>query len=121
MKRREFISLLGSAAAAWPIVARAQGQEPGKVKHIGFLRVGPPPASFIDGFRQGLRELGFIEGQHFVIDYGLVGSAAQIPGAAAELVRHKVDIVVASGTPRYCLPGTLRHRSRSCSSRPLTR
>ena len=99
MKRREFISLLGSAAAAWPIVARAQERKPGKVKHIGFLRVGPPPASFIDGFRQGLRELGFIEGQHFVIDYGLVGSAAQIPGAAAELVRRKVDIVVASGTP----------------------
>ena len=97
MRRRDFIKVIGASVAVGPLAARAQ--EPGKVKHIGFLRVGPPPASFIDGFRQGLRELGFIEGQHFVIDYGLVGSAAQIPGAAAELVRRKVDIVVASGTP----------------------
>jgi putative tryptophan/tyrosine transport system substrate-binding protein len=46
-----------------------------------------------------LRELGYLEGQHFVIEYGLAESVAQIPDAAAELVRHRVDIIVASGTP----------------------
>ena len=97
MNRREFIILLGCSVTACPITARAQ--EPGKVKRIGFLRVGPPPASFIDGFRQGLRELGLIEGRHFVIEYGLAQSAAQMPAAATELVGRRVDILVAAGTP----------------------
>ena len=69
------------------------------MRRVGFLRVGPPPASFIDGFRQGLRDLGYVEGQHYGIEYSLAQSAAQIPEAAAELVRRKVDIIVASGTP----------------------
>ena len=95
MRRREFIILL--ATMATPIAALAQ--EPGKIRHIGFLRVGPPPPAFIEGFRRGLRELGYLEGQHFVIDYGLAQSVAQIPDAAAELVRRRVDVIVASGTP----------------------
>ena len=97
MRRREFITLIGGAATTWPLAARAQ--ELGKVKRIGFLRVGPPPASFIDGFQRGLRELGLIEGQHFVIEYGLAESTAEVPAAAGELVRRRVDIIVASGTP----------------------
>ena len=95
MRRREFIILL--ATMATPIAALAQ--EPGKIRHIGFLRVGPPPPAFIEGFRRGLRELGYLEGQHFVIDYGLAQSVAQIPDAAAELVHRRVDVIVASGTP----------------------
>ena len=95
MRRREFITLLGGAAA-WPLGARAQAE---RMRRIGFLRVGEPPISFIDGFRRGLRELGFVEGQHFIIEYGLTQSAAEVPAAAAELVRRKVDIIVASGTP----------------------
>ena len=95
MRRREFIILL--AVMATPIAALAQ--ESGKIKHIGFLRVGPPPPAFIEGFRRGLRELGYLEGQHFVIEYGLAESVAQIPDTAAELVRRRVDIIVASGTP----------------------
>jgi putative ABC transport system substrate-binding protein len=97
MRRRDFITLLGGAAAMWPLAALAQ--EPGKVRRIGFLRVGPPPAAFIDGFRQGMHEQGLVENQHFVIEYSLAQSAAQVPDAAAELVRRKVDIIVASGTP----------------------
>ena len=96
MKRREFITVLVSAAA-WSLTADAQALK--QVHRIGFLRVGPPPASFVDGFRQGLREQGYVEGQHYVIEYSLAQSAAQIPEAAAELVRRKVDIIVASGTP----------------------
>jgi putative ABC transport system substrate-binding protein len=97
MKRREFITLFGGAVLAWPITTLAQ--EAGRIRRIGFLRVGPPPAAFIDGFRQGMREQGFVEDQHFVIDYSLARNATQIPDAAAELVRRKVDIIVASGTP----------------------
>jgi putative tryptophan/tyrosine transport system substrate-binding protein len=97
MKRREFISFLGWSMTAGPIAVLAQGA--GKVSRIGFLRVGPPPAAFIDGFRQGLRERGLIEGQHFVIEFALAQSAAQVPKVAAELANRKVDIIVASGTP----------------------
>ena len=96
MKRREFITVLVSAAA-WSLTADAQSRR--QMYRIGFLRVGPPPASFIDGFRQGLREQGYVEGQHYVIEYSLAQSAAQIPEAAVELVGRKVDIIVASGTP----------------------
>lgn len=96
MRRREFIGLIGGAVA-WPIKARAQQSEP--LRRVGFLRVGPPPPAFIDGFRQGMRERGLIEGQHFVIEYGLAKSAAQIPDVATELVTRRLDVLVASGTP----------------------
>jgi putative tryptophan/tyrosine transport system substrate-binding protein len=95
MRRRVFISAL--SGAAWSLTAHAEPLK--QMRRVGFLRVGPPPASFIDGFRQGLRELGYVEGQHYVIEYSLAQSAAQIPEAAAELVRRKVVIIVASGTP----------------------
>jgi hypothetical protein len=81
VNRRQLIVALACSVIARPIAARAQ--EPGKVKRIGFLRVGAPTASFIDGFRQGLRELGLIERRHFVIEFGLAQSAAQMPSAAA--------------------------------------
>jgi putative ABC transport system substrate-binding protein len=97
MRRREVITVLGGAVAAWSLAARAQ--QPRQMRRIGFLRVGPPPSAFIDGFRQGMREQHLIEGQHFVIEFGLAQSAAQVPDAAAELVRSKVDVIVASGTP----------------------
>src|SRR5262249_44507892 len=95
--RRAFITLLGGAAAAWPVIGVAQ--EAGKVRRIGFLRVGDPPAAFIDGFRRGLREVGLVEGRDFIIEFALTRNAAQVPGAAAELVRRRVDILLASGTP----------------------
>ncbi len=95
--RRQIIALLGCSTIVGPIAARTQ--EADRVKRIGFLRVGTPPAAFIDGFRRGLRTQGLVEGQHFIIEYGLAQSAAQIPDVAAELVRRRVDIIVASGTP----------------------
>ena len=60
MRRREFIALIG-VSAAWPL---AVGAQQGKVHRIGILRVGPLPASFIEPFRKGLRELGYVEGQN---------------------------------------------------------
>ena len=97
MKRREFITLVGGAAMGWPIAGFAQ--EAGKIRRIGFLRVGAPPAAFIDGFRRGLREVGLVEGRDYVIEFALAQNTAQVPAAVAELVRRRVDILLASGTP----------------------
>jgi putative ABC transport system substrate-binding protein len=96
MNRRGFIALLGGAAA-WPLAGLAQ--EAGRVRRIGFLRVGEPPAAFIAGFRRGLREVGLVEYRDFIIEFALPQNTAQVPDAAAELVRRRVDILVASGTP----------------------
>jgi putative ABC transport system substrate-binding protein len=81
-----------------PILAD-EAQQQGPVYRIGFLRNGPPPQTFMDGFQQGLRELGYVEGQKISIEYGLAGNADQLPDAAAELVRRHVDVIIASGTP----------------------
>jgi putative tryptophan/tyrosine transport system substrate-binding protein len=95
--RREFLGLLAGAAAACPLGVAAQ--QAVTSYRIGFLRNGPPPQTFIDGLRQGLRELGYAENQNIRIEYGLAASADELPAAAAELVRHKVDLIIASGTP----------------------
>ena len=97
MRRREFITLLGGAAAAWPLVARAQ--KTGKVNRIGFLRVGAPPPSFIEPLKKALKELGYVEGENIIFDYALAKRVAELPELAADLVRRKVDVLVASGTP----------------------
>jgi ABC-type uncharacterized transport system substrate-binding protein len=95
MKRREFITVVGGAAA-WSLAARGEQATPSR---IGFLRVGPPPPSYIGGFREGLQEQGLVEGRDFVIEYALAKSAAQISETAVQLARSKPDIIVASGTP----------------------
>ena len=81
MRRREFITGLASTVAVWPLGSLAQ--KAAKVSRIGFLRVGEPPAAFIDGFRRGLREVGLVEGRDFVIEFALPETRAQLPGAAA--------------------------------------
>jgi len=103
VKRRDFITLIGGAAAspvAWPLAARAQ-QQAGKVPRIGFLGLTSasdrPP--LLDAFRQGLRELGWVEGQNIVIDYRFAeGRLDRLPDLGGELVRLKVDIIVSEGT-----------------------
>ena len=97
MKRRAFIMLLGGAAMVWP--STIYGQEASKVKRIGFLRVGPPPPSFIGPLQTALMKLGYVEGENFRFEYGLAKGVEELPDLAAELVRRNVDVLVASGTP----------------------
>jgi putative tryptophan/tyrosine transport system substrate-binding protein len=93
MRRRKFIALAGSAAVAWPLVARAQ--ETRKVVRIGYLSVRSP-ISADDAFLQALRELGWIEGQNIVIERRFsAGNVDRLKQFAAELVHLKVDLVVA--------------------------
>ena len=100
MRRREFVALVGGAAVAWPIAARAQ--QAGKVFRIGFL--GSPSAASLpernEAFRAGLRDLGYQEGRDIVIEYRWAdGRLGQLPALAAELVRLKVDVIVTHGIP----------------------
>jgi len=96
VKRREFITLVGGTAAAWPLVARAQ-DAPGKVARVGIIDNSPS----WDPFRQQLRELNYVEGQNITYVYLRTdGSPAQLEAAAAALVQLPVNVIVAFGTPR---------------------
>jgi putative ABC transport system substrate-binding protein len=98
VRRREFIALVGGAVA-WPSVVRAQ--QPSKVPRIGFLFYGTPELALeVDAFRQGLRELRYIEGQNITVEYRFgKGRVGTLPELAAELVRLSVDVIVTPGTP----------------------
>ena len=97
MRRREFITLLGGAAAAWPLAAHAQ--QPAKVPRIGYLSPGSASAGLLsrdEAFRQGLRDLGYVEGRNIVIeDRFAEAKFDRLAGLAAELVRLEVDVIVA--------------------------
>jgi putative tryptophan/tyrosine transport system substrate-binding protein len=94
MRRREFITLLGGAAA-WPLAARAQ--QSANVARIGFLRFGPASANAgrIEALRAGLRQLGYVEGKNIVIEFRWAETVDRLPELAAELVRMNVDIIFA--------------------------
>jgi putative tryptophan/tyrosine transport system substrate-binding protein len=98
MRRREFIALLGGAAVAWPLAARAQQAE--STPRIGLLWPGdaPPASPRMESFRQGLRALGFVDGQNVAIEMRCASRGPQqLRELAAELVRLKVDVIFASG------------------------
>jgi putative ABC transport system substrate-binding protein len=95
MRRREFITLLSSAAAAWPFAARAQ--QPARVPRIGFLRFGPASsmAGRLESLYVGLRDLGYVEGKNIVIEFRWAETVDQLPELAAELIRMNVDVIFA--------------------------
>src|SRR5215470_15912931 len=98
MRRREFISLIGSVAATWPLVARAQ--QAAKLYRIGILSPDLPPPGFLEAFRQGLRELGYVEGQNIAFEIrSAEGYSQRLAALANHLVELKVDVILAVNTP----------------------
>ena len=102
MRRREFITLISGAAAARPLAAQAQ--QPGKVPRIGFLVTAsfdtPEFRATRDSFVQGMRELGWVEGQNFIVEYrSAEGRQERFPSLALDLVRMNVDLILAGATP----------------------
>ena len=98
MKRRGFITLLGGAAAAWPLAARAQQGE--RVRRIGYLGFGPASAwsTRVEALRAGLRDLGWVEGKNIVIEFRWADRVDELPALAAELVRQPVDVIFANAS-----------------------
>lgn len=98
MKRRKFIGLLGGAAAAWPLAARSQ--QPMKPAHLGYIWIGPKDSehSTRDGLRQGLRDLGYVEGRDYVLEERYAESQPdRLPGIVAELLQLKVALFLSPG------------------------
>ena len=98
MLRRVFITLLGGAAVAWPLAARAQ--QTVRLYRIGILSPDLPPPGFLEAFRQGLRELGYVEGQNIAFEIrSAEGYSQRLAALANHLVELKVDVILGINTP----------------------
>ena len=97
MRRREFITLVSGAAAGWPLAASAQTQP--KIPRVGVVQAATPGRG-LEAFRQGLRDLGYVEGQTIMLELrSAEGRLERLPELVAEVVGLKVDVLFAGGTP----------------------
>ena len=119
MRRREFITVLGGAATAWPLRASAQPAE--KIPRIGWIILGSPAGgfadifSYYDSFRAGLSDLGYVEGKNIIlIARSALGVPEALPGLIDELLRENVLVIVSPG-PAIRAFGKKSNRSRSSS------
>src|SRR5262245_66615692 len=111
VKRREFITLLGGVAA-WPLAARAQ--QPAKTPRVGYIRAGTPNNDQVrEEFVRGMRDLGYVEGRNITYEFRHYGDDVEsIPSLINDLLRAKVDVIVAGGAPairaaQNCRPSAL--------------
>jgi putative ABC transport system substrate-binding protein len=96
--RRDFITLLGAAVTGWPLAA--YGQVPNNIPRLCFLTFDPLQSTRFDAFFQGLRDLGYADGQNIAIDYLSVdGNGERFPALASECLRRKADVIAVSTTP----------------------
>src|SRR6516225_12327387 len=103
MLRREVIALIGGAVAGWPLAARAQQK---LMPVVGWLSPRSPAdsAALMAGFRQGLGETGYVEGQNLTIEYRWAeGNRERLPALAGDLVSRKVDVIATGGGPSTAL------------------
>src|SRR5262245_59615851 len=101
MKKR--ITVLTVSAMVFALCVFAEAQQPGKIPTIGFMRGGSPTDAEVEAFRQGLRELGYVEGKNIIIEYRHTGGKTdRFSDVAAELVGLKVDIMWQREVQRWC-------------------
>ena len=108
------MSLLGGAAAAWPIAAQAQPTRVARIGYVSGTGSAADPGPFVEALQQGMREHGYVDGKDFIVEYrGAEGRQARVPELVAELVQAKVDVLV---TP---FPTAIRAAKQATDTIPI--